>query len=141
MKISKFANNRYSSILGIFNITFSIAGYLPPVGSHYSGIVKLPYFGSQNIDIYQVDNKKSYLMLKGIVNQDGWIYYTQKKNYLTKEIYYSYKLDYLTQQTLLKYKCKLIDAKYIETQDICQVIIANYLIYKTKTINLKRNKN
>jgi hypothetical protein len=135
MNIIKYI--RALNLLNLYNLT-RINAYLPPIGSRYSTNFKVPYFGNQNIDIYNTDNTKSNIKLYGIVNMEGWVYYTPYVNENTQNLEYKYSIDNLTKQTLKKYNCKIIDAKYIKDTDICQVIITNYLISYTKTITLKR---
>ena len=125
--------------INIFNMSLYVdTTYIPPVGSHYKGSVKLSYLGKQTIKLYQLEPTTSYLVLNGIVNHDGYIYYY---NNIDNHVNVNYKLDKSTQTILDKYKCKIIDAKYIKQEDICQIIITNYLIYMTKTIKLNRVKD
>ena len=73
------------------------------------------------------------------INHDGYIYYIQEKNDINQDFVTSYRFDKSTETILNIYKCKIVDAKYIKKQDICQIIITNYLIYMTKTIKLNMN--
>ena len=122
-------------IINLYNLSFRTdATYIPPVGSHYKTCIDLNYIGQQSINLYQIEKTTSYLVLKGIVNHNGYIYHTLSKNKLQQK----YTLDKPTQNILNKYKCKIIDAKYIKEDDLCRVIITNYLLYTTRTIELLR---
>ena len=123
-------------IINIFNLSLNVdTTYIPPVGSHYKGSIRLNYLGKQTVNLYQLEPTTSYIVLNGIINHDGYIYYFQNNK---QDITTNYKLDKSTQSILDNFKCKIIDAKYIKQQDICQIIITNYLIYMTKTIKLTR---
>ena len=127
-KLLKFIN--------LFNLSVNVdSTYIPPIGSHYKGSVKLNYLGKQTINLYQLEPSTSYIVLNGIINHNGYIYYFQNNKQDTTT---NYKLDKSTQSILDNFKCKIIDAKYIKQQDICQIIITNYLIYMTKTVKLTR---
>ena len=122
-------------IINLYNLSLRTnATYIPPVGSHYKTCVNLNFIGQQSINLYQIEKTKSYLVLKGIVNHNGYIYHTLNKNKIEK----TYTLDETTINILNNYKCKIIDAKYIKEDDLCKIIITNYLLYTTKTIKLLR---
>lgn len=126
-KILKFINLYNLSLRGD-------ATYIPPIGSHYKACVNVNYIGKQTINLYQIEKTTSYIVLNGIVNHAGYIYHTLNKNKIEK----TYSLDQTTINILNNYKCKIIDAKYIKEDDLCKVIITNYLLYTTKTIKLLR---
>ena len=131
--------NKLFKLMNIFNLSLMVdTTYIPPVGSHYKGSVKLNYLGKQTINLYQLEPTTSYIVLNGLINHDGYIYYVQNDNSNSNEIVTTYKLDSSTQYILDTYKSKIIDARYIKQQDICQIIVTNYLIYVTKTIKLFR---
>ena len=59
------------------------------------------------------------------------------KNIKEKDFGYEVR-NKLREKILNNYKCKIIDAKYIKDDDLCRIIITNYLLYTTRTIELLR---
>lgn len=122
-------------ILFSFIINMSNSIFLPMVGSNYRAKITIPYIGYQKINIFQIERKRSVLILQGIINTEGSIYYKDFDNIKKK---YNYTLDNNLNNIIKKYKCELLNAYYDSINDQCFVDINIKLFNIRKSIILSR---
>lgn len=99
---------------------------LPIINNIYKSKLYFPFIGNQNIQYIRYQEFTSSLLLYGIINCEGKIFFD-------KSDISNYSLDENINQILLKYKCKIIKAYYNNADD---EIILNL---KIKPLNIKKH--
>ena len=115
-------------MFGLLVSLLCINNILPPINKIYITNINIPLIGKQNILYERTEKYKSKLILNGIVNSEGNIYY-DKKNV------YNYELNNNLINILKKYKCSFSDANYDVNNDIISLKLKIKIIgYTTKLI-------
>ena len=93
-------------MISIFITLFSLITHdLPIINNTYKCKLYFPFIGNQNIQYIRYEEFTSALLLSGIINTEG-------KLFFDKNDVYNYSLDENINQILLKYKCKINEAYY-----------------------------
>jgi len=114
-------------MLIIFTTLFSLITHnLPIINNIYKCKLYFPFVGNQNIQYIRYEDFTSSLLLSGIINIQGKIFFD-------KNDVYNYSLDENMNQILLKYKCKINEAYYNKIDD--EIILK----LKIKPLNIKKH--
>ena len=114
-------------MISIFITLFSLITHdLPIINNTYKCKLYFPFIGNQNIQYIRYEEFTSALLLSGIINTEG-------KLFFDKNDVYNYSLDENINQILLKYKCKINEAYYNKIDD--EIILK----LKIKPLNIKKN--
>tara|TARA_Y100000389_G_scaffold198880_1_gene236218 strand:- start:7754 stop:8140 length:387 start_codon:yes stop_codon:yes gene_type:complete len=114
-------------MISIFITLFSLITHdLPIINNTYKCKLYFPFIGNQNIQYIRYEEFTSALLLSGIINTEG-------KLFFDKNDVYNYSLDENINQILLKYKCKINEAYYNKIDD--EIILK----LKIKPLNIKKH--
>ena len=114
-------------MISIFSTLFSLITHdLPIINNKYKCKLYFPFVGNQNIQYIRYEEFTSSLILSGIINTEG-------KLFFDKNDVYNYSLDENINQILLKYKCKINEAYYNKIDD--EIILK----LKIKPLNIKKH--
>ena len=110
----------------IFTSLFSLITYdLPIINNIYKCKLYFPFIGNQDIKYIRHQDFTSSLLLSGIINTEGKIFFD-------KNDVYNYSLDENMNQILSKYKCKVNEVHYNKIDD--EIILK----LKIKPLNIKK---
>lgn len=120
-------------IFNLFTLSFSNLNnhkLLPPIKNVYTSNINIPFIGKQNIEYERIKLYESEVRLKGLINENGKIFFDKQNN---NDYYY----DNILQKIINKYKCELNNPYYNNKDDVIIIKFKIKLFRFTTTLLLE----